>query len=232
MRNAILETLIVPLKEFYENVIDFLPDLLASLLIFILGVLIAVALKMIFARLFKVIKVDKFSEKFGITDIFQKGGIKDSVSNLFARVIGWITIFAFLIVSLQTLNVPIIEGVLEKSLLYLPNIFIAILILFVGYFLSNFVGRTALIASVNAGLKISGGIGKFAKLTVFALAITMALEQLGIGKETVLIAFAIIYGGIVLAFAIAFGVGGKDAAKNYIDKRIKGEEEKDDIQHL
>lgn len=232
MRNAILETLIVPLKEFYENVIDFLPDLLASLLIFILGVLIAVALKMIFARLFKVIKVDKFSEKFGITDIFQKGGIKDSVSSLFARVIGWITVFAFLIVSLQTLNVPIIEGVLEKSLLYLPNIFIAILILFVGYFLSNFVGRTALIASVNAGLKMSGGIGKFAKLTVFALAVTMALEQLGIGKETVLIAFAIIYGGIVLAFAIAFGVGGKDAAKNYIDKRIKGEEEKDDIQHL
>ncbi len=232
MRNAILETLIVPLKEFYKNVIDFLPDLLASLLIFILGVLIAVALKKIFARLFKVMKVDKFSEKLGITDIFQKGGIKDSVSSLLARVICWITVFAFLIISLQTLNVPIIEGVLEKSLLYLPNIFIAVLILFAGYFLSNFVGRTALIASVNAGLKMSGGIGKFAKLTIFSLAVTMALEQLGIGKETVLIAFAIIYGGIVLAFAIAFGVGGKDAAKNYIDKRIKGDEEKDDIQHL
>lgn len=232
MRNVIPETLIEPLKEFYENIINFLPDLLASLLIFIVGVLIAVALKKIFARLFKVIKVDKFSEKFGITNIFQKSGIKGSVSSLFARVIGWITVFAFLIVSLQTLNVPIIEGVLEKSFLYLPNIFIAILILFAGYFLSNFVGRTALIASVNAGLKMSGGIGKFAKLTVFSLAATMALEQLGIGKETVLVAFAILYGGIVLAFAIAFGVGGKDAAKNYIDKRIKGEEEKDEIQHL
>lgn len=232
MSNAILGTLIEPLKEFYKNVIDFLPDLLASLLIFILGVLIAVALKKIFARLFKVIKVDKFSEKFGITDIFQKGGIKDSVSSLFARVIAWITVFAFLIVSLQTLNVPTIEGVLEKSLLYLPNIFMAILILFAGYFLSNFVGRTALIASVNAGLKMSGGIGKFVKLTVFSFAVTMALEQLGIGKETVLIAFAILYGGIVLAFAIAFGVGGKDAAKNYIEKRIKGDEEKDEIQHL
>ena len=232
MRNAILETLTEPLREFYENVIDFLPDLLASLLIFILGVFIAVALKKIFARLFKVIKVDKFSEKFGVTDIFQKGGIKGSVSSLFAKVIAWITVFAFLIVSLQRLNVPTIEGILEKSLLYLPNIFIAILILFIGYFLSNFVGRTALIASVNAGLKMSSGIGKFAKLTVFSLAATMALEQLGIGKETVLIAFAILYGGIVLAFAIAFGIGGKDAAKNYIDKRIKGEEEKDDIQHL
>ncbi len=60
----------------------------------------------------------------------------------------------------------------------------------------------------------------------------MALEQLGIGKETVLIAFAIVFGGIVLAFAIAFGVGGRDAAKEYIDKRLKGEKDTDDIKHL
>jgi hypothetical protein len=63
----------------------------------------------------------------------------------------------------------------------------------------------------------------------------MALEQLGIGRETIVIAFAIIFGGIVLAFALAFGLGGRDAAKEYLEKKIKGdrgEDEKDEISHL
>lgn len=232
MNNTVRETIIEPLKEFYRNVLDFLPSLLASLLILVLGILIAVALKKIFTKLFRAISLDKLSEKFGISDIFQKWGIKESISSLFLRVIGWLIIFTFLIISLRTLNVPTIERFLGELFLYLPNVFIAILILFIGYILSNFLGQTALIASVNAGLKISGVIGKFVKFTVFALAVTMALEQLGIGKETVLIAFTIVFGGIVLAFAIAFGIGGKDAAKEYLDKRLKGEEEKNDIQHL
>lgn len=232
MEKTFRETVIGPLQEFYRNVLDFLPNLLTSLVILILGVAIAVVLKKIFTRLFRAIKLDKLSEKFGISDIFMKWGLKESISSLFLRVIGWLIIFTFLIISLRTLNVPTIERFLEELFLYLPNVFIAIMILFVGYLLSNFLGQTALITSVNAGLRISGVIGKFVKFTVFFLAITMALEQLGIGKETVLIAFAIVFGGVVLALAIAFGAGGKDAAKDYMDKMLKGEDKKDDIHHL
>ncbi len=116
--------------------------------------------------------------------------------------------------------------------LELPNVFVAALILLFGYLLGNFFGRAALIASVNAGIRFSGLIGKFVKFTVFILSATMALEQLGIGRETVIIAFAIIFGGIVLALAIAFGLGGRDIAKAYLEKKMKGEEKKDEISHL
>ncbi len=75
-------------------------------------------------------------------------------------------------------------------------------------------------------------MGRFVRFTVFMLAATMALEQLGIGRETVVIAFAIIFGGIVLTFAIAFGLGGRDSAKEYLEKKLKGEEKEDDISHL
>jgi len=77
-------------------------------------------------------------------------------------------------------------------------------------------------------------IGKAVKLTVFLFAATIALEQLGIGRETVIIAFAIIFGGIVLALAIAFGLGGRDLAREYLEKKIKKEtdEEKDEITHI
>jgi len=128
--------------------------------------------------------------------------------------------------------VPAIGQILERFLLYLPNVFVAAVILFSGYFLSNFLGRATLIASVNAGFKASGLIGKFVRLTVFLLAITMALEQLGIARGTIIISFAIIFGGAVLALAIAFGLGGRDIAKEYLEKKIKGEEKKDEIEHL
>lgn len=134
--------------------------------------------------------------------------------------------------AVRALQMPTIERLFERFLLYLPHVFVAAMILLFGYILSNFFGRAALIASVNAGIKVSGLIGKFVKFTVFMLDATMALEQLGIGRETVIIAFAIVFGGIVFALAIAFGLGGKDMAKDYMEKRLFKEEEKDDIEHL
>ena len=234
MNNTIETILIEPLKEFYTNIIGFLPNFLTSLLVLAVGIVIALIFKKVFTKLSVAINLDKISEKFGLADLLKKGGVSESAPSLFSRIIGWLIIFTFLIISLRALNVPTILRLLEKLFLYLPNIFIATFILFVGYLLSNFLGRAALITCVNAGLKMSGIIGKFVKFTVFFLSVTMALEQLGIGKETVLIAFAIIYGGVVLALAIAFGIGGKDAAKEYIDKRLKGndEDEQDKFQHL
>jgi hypothetical protein len=232
MNSTIQKIIIEPFKEFFQNVLNFFPHLLTSLLILTLGGIIAIALERFFTKLFKAISLDRFSEKFGFNDILRKGGIKEPVSILFSKIICWLTILVFLIISLRALNVTTVERLLEKFFLYLPNIFVALFILFMGYLLSNFLGRTALIASVNAGFKMSGIIGKFVQFTVFFISIAMALEQLGIGKETVLLAFGIIYGGVVFALALAFGLGGRHTAKDYLEKRLKGEEEKDDIQHL
>jgi hypothetical protein len=75
-------------------------------------------------------------------------------------------------------------------------------------------------------------VGKCVKFTVVFLSFTMALEQLGVGSNTVVIAFAISFGGAVLALSIAFGLGGRDIAKEYLEKRLKGDEKKDEISHL
>ena len=71
-------------------------------------------------------------------------------------------------------------------------------------------------------------IGRFVKITIFILSATMAVEQLGIGRDTVIIAFAIIFGGIVFALAIAFGLGGKDLARDYLKRNIHREKKEDD----
>lgn len=232
MNNFLQRVIIEPFERFFEKVLQFLPDFLIAILIFALGIVLGFILRAVFLRLFRTIKLDKFSERSGMVEIIQKRGIKEPVSLILSRIIGWLTIISFSILSLYSLDVPAIGQILERFLLYLPNVFVAAVILFFGYFLSNFLGRATLIASVNAGLKASGLIGKFVKLTVFLLAVTMALEQLGIGRGTIAIAFAITFGGIVLALAIAFGLGGRNIAKDYLEKKLLKGEEKDDIEHL
>lgn len=230
--NLIDKMLIEPFLSFYERVLQFLPNLLTSLLLLFIGIVLGMILYVVFSRFFRTLNIDKFTERLETMELLHKGGIKDPASILLAKAIKWVVIISFIIISLRALNIPALEHLLEKFFLYLPNVFVAAIILFLGSLLGNFFGRAALIASVNAGLRISGLIARFVKYIVFILAVTMALEQLGIGKETVIIAFAIIFGGVVLAFAIAFGIGGKEAAKEYIEKRLKGEVEAEDFKHL
>jgi hypothetical protein len=224
--------IIEPFDRLYEQILQFLPNFLAALLLFIVGIVIGWLLRAISARIFRALKLDRLAESLGLKEILHKGGIKDPLSELLSRIIGWITIITFTIMSLRTLEIPAVEGLLERFLLYLPNVFTAALILFFGYLLSNFLGRAALIASVNAGIKVSGAVAKLVRLTVFLLSVTMSLEQLGIGSLTIIIAFAILFGGTVLALSIAFGLGGRDIAKEYLEKKIRGEEKEDEINHL
>ena len=224
--------IIEPFERLYEQILQFLPNFLAALLLFIVGLAIGWLLRAVSARIFRTLKLDRFAENLGLKEVLQKGGIKDPLSDQLSRIIGWIIIITFTIISLKTLAIPAVEGLLERFLLYLPHVFTAALILFFGYLLSNFLGRAALIASVNAGIKVSGLIGKLVKLIVFILSVTMSLEQLGIGSSTIVVAFAIAFGGIIFALALALGLGGRDIAKEYLEKKLKNEENKDEISHL
>jgi len=232
MNNFLDRVVTEPFEKFLERIINFLPNFLTAIIILIIGIAAGLFLRILFSRILTGIKLDKLSDRFGLSDTLKKGGIKDTLSVLLSKIIGWLTIFIFMILSLSALEVPAVEQLHEKFFLYLPNLFISALVLFFGYLLSNFMGRAALIASVNAGLKVSGLAGRSVKYTILLLAVTMALEQLGIGKGTIVIAFAIIFGGIVFAIAIALGLGGRDIAKEFLEKKLKGEEEKDEINHL
>jgi hypothetical protein len=222
-----------PFNRFLDNLLLFLPNFLTALVILLVGILVGALLKMFFARLFKALGLDGLCERTGMSHMLGKSGIKEPVSMLMARIIGGVTIAVFAVIAIQTISVPAVERLLERFFLYLPNVFVAIIILVVGYLLSNFLSRAALIASVNAGVRLSGLIGRFVRYVILIMSVTMALEHLGIGSETVIIAFTIIFSGVVLAFAIAFGLGGRDAARDYLDRKLKGaEKEKDEITHL
>ncbi|UCH79653.1 MAG: hypothetical protein JSW20_07800 [Nitrospiraceae bacterium] len=228
MNNPFIE----PFERFITRITGFIPHLFISIILIILGLLVAWLLRKIVIRIAELLSIDRLSQKLGLSQVLEKSRISESLSGLIGNSIYWIVLLAFIIMGLDALRIPAVEGLMKEFWLYLPNVITSGIIVIAGYFLGNFLGRAALIASVNAGLAVSGLVGKFVKFTVFIMAATMALELLGIGKDTVLIAFAVVFGGVVLALAIAFGLGGRDAAKGYIDGMLKEKSEEDDISHI
>ncbi|MDI6776873.1 MAG: hypothetical protein QMD03_06480, partial [Syntrophales bacterium] len=122
--NFLQRIIIEPLDKFLERLLQFLPEILTSILIFISGVVLGLILKSIFSIFFRAIKLDKFSERFGVVEMIQKAGVKEPLSLIISRFVSWVTIISFSILSLRSLNVPVIERILEKFLLYLPNVFV------------------------------------------------------------------------------------------------------------
>ncbi|GBE35585.1 hypothetical protein BMS3Bbin06_02126 [bacterium BMS3Bbin06] len=233
MRGFVDKVLTEPLSDFLQRLIEFLPNLLSSLVIMTLGFFTGWVLKNITLKILEIINADRFCHRTGITHALEKGGIKDKPTVLIGKVFYWLVVIIFAIMALYTLRVPAVANLLERFFLYLPNVFVAVVLIIVGYVLSNFLARATLIASVNAGIRISGFLSKGVKAGVIVLSLTMALEQLGIGHDTVIIAFSLLFGGVVFALALAFGLAGKDLAKEYLEKRFgREQEEKDDLKHL
>jgi hypothetical protein len=106
---------------------------------------------------------------------------------------------------------------------FLPQLFAAVLIVVVGWLVANFLSRSILIAAVNAQLPEARLLARAAHWAVLLFAVATGLTQLGIGKEMVLVAFGIKFGGLIIALALAFGLGGRDIAADLLARRLRRE---------
>jgi hypothetical protein len=231
-RVAILDSL----NKFLGKVITFLPNLLAMVTILIIGFLIAWAIKILLLRFLKAIKFDRVSERWGLTHMLSKGGVIYSPANLLSRFFYWVIVLITLILGINALEVAATQNFIAQFFNYLPNLFAAIIILVIGYLVAIFLGQAALIAAVNAQMESAKLLSRSVRWFIIILALTMALYQLGIAETVIIAAFSIIFGGIVLALAIAFGWGGRDLAKDFLErlyrKKGKGDEDQDHISHI
>lgn len=233
-----IDMLFEPINEFLRGFISFLPGLLAMLFILILGFISAWIVRIVLLRIFKVINFDIWCDRVGLTAIIRKGDVWAKPSEVFGRILFWFLIILFLMIGLSALQLKTIDGLIAQFFLYIPRAFSALLILIVGYIFAGFVSRAVLIAAVNSGYHYAKILAEAVRLLFVVLILAMSLEQLQIAPGIVMAAFSIIFGGIVLALAIAFGVGGIDAAKRIIERggEERREEKKEevgrDIEHL
>jgi small-conductance mechanosensitive channel len=224
------------LQRFQGKVITFLPNLLAMATIFIIGFLAAWILKRLLLRFFKAIQFDRISERWGVAHILPLGGARFSPANLVSRFIYWVIVLITLILGIHALEIGPTQAFIAHFFNYLPNLFAAILILIIGSMIAIFLSQAALIAAVNAQIDSAKVLSRVVRWFIMVLALTMALYHLGIAEKVVVAAFSITLGGIVLALAIAFGWGGRELAKDFLEKicrrREEGKKEQDRISHI
>ncbi len=226
----------VSILESWRKIASFGPSLLQLIIILILGFIIAWLLKLVVRYLLTLIKFDVLSYRMGMSSVLSKASMERTPTEVVGLVIYWCALFLFFLIALGTLNLSATDNLIISIFAYIPRFVIAVFVFLLGYFLSRFLNRAALIGLVNAQVRSARLVASLFQILIIIFFSAMAIEQLGIARGIVVATFSISFGGVALALAIAFGLGGKEMAKDILERRFKGgKEEKgkpDEFSHL
>lgn len=218
--------LVVPGKAVLLQVGQFVVNLLLVLFILLLGLLISkYVIKVAVTSLLRVLKIDDISKRIELDDIFAKGGIHTTLSELIGEICYWIAVLITFVVALNAVGLSIAADLLQRIVLYVPNVIAAIFVLIVGMFASVILRSTVKASVSNMGISQVNFLSKMVEVVVMVFAVAIALEQLQIGARIVELTISIILASFGLGFALAFGLGCKDlvgkSVGSFIDKMKK-----------
>ena len=234
MKEVLDEVVRKTLSGFNERLEAFGPNLLAMLVILAVGLLAALAVRVVVRLVLPRVGFDRFASRAGLTVVLQKGGITSPPSNVMAVALAWAVLGVFVLLAIGALNLEIAMDLVSKSFSYLPQLLIGAAILILGSLVSAFLRRSVLIAAVNAGLPSARLLAGGVHTALMILFVAMALEHLGVGRHIILASFTILFGGVVFALSLAFGLAGRDLAREFLERIAHRREEKpgDDLRHL
>lgn len=213
-------------REMLTRVGVFIPRLIGVLLILIIGWLIAKLIELVIVRVLKLIRLDTLSERSGTSNFLAKGGIKYTLSELLGVLAYWTAMLIVIMTALNALQWTVAAQLLNKVVAFIPNIIVAVFVLVIGMFVSAVLAGVVRTAASNAGIKQARLLGRITQVVVVIFAVVIALEQLNIGKIIIASAVQIILAALGLGLAIAFGVGCKDIAGQYVSDLISKLKEK------
>ena len=210
-----------PVRQMLTKILDYLPILLGALIILIVGWIVAKIIRRAVEWLLKTVRFDVMADKTGITEVLRKGDLRITASQVVSGLVYWLIIIMVLVMTVEALGLPRASDVLASLFAYVPKVIAALLVLVVAMFLASFVSGIVRTAAGNANLPRPELIAGISQWAIIIFAVTIAMEELGIAPLLVGTAFNIILGGVVLALALAFGLGGKDAAARYLEELKK-----------
>jgi hypothetical protein len=172
-------------------------------------------------------------ERFGLGSSLARTGTNQSPSYLIGRLFFWLVFLLFAFMGIDALDLTATANMMSVIIGFFPQMLAAVLLLFFGMLLANLIAEAALIATVNAQIQEARIIATFIRWGVLVLTAAMVLTQLGIAKEIVVAAFSVMFGGVMLALAIAVGLGGQSIAKDVLEHRLhRRKVEQDDLSHI
>lgn len=227
------EAMLEAFRETTLRMAHLLPKLLALLTFLALGVAVGWLVKFLLLRVLLAFRFDALCERFGLGPSFVKAGTKQTPSHLVGRLSFWLVFLLFAFMGVDALDLTATANMMSVIIGFLPNMLAAILLLLFGVVLANFIAEAALIATVNAQIQEARIIANFIRWGILIFTAAMVLTQLGIAKEIVVAAFSITFGGIVLALAIAVGLGGRNIARDILEHRFRRRKvEQDEMSHI
>jgi uncharacterized oligopeptide transporter (OPT) family protein len=189
---------------------DIVPALLGALVILFAGYLLAKVLEKLIERFLRRIRLNRMLERGGVMQAVERSGSHLNPVRVLSNLVFWLVMFAVILVAANALGLESLANVFSELVSYIPSVIAAIVIILVGIVLGGFVG--GLIGASAGALHGGRALARVGRGGVILLAIFMALQELGIATDIVTTAFAILFGAIALAMALAFGLGNRELA--------------------
>lgn len=222
MWNNFIHELTRAAEEIVQGFARFLPRVLEMLVIVVVGWVIAILLRAVARSILKIARFDKLSEHTGATQLL-RGAALPSLTELVSRFVFWIAWLGFILVGISVLGVAGFDEHVATFFEFLPRLVVSLFILFFGLLAASFFSRAVLLGAVNANLPSPRIISWAVRTMIILFVLSMAFEELSISSRTVVVAFGMTFGALMFGMALAFGLGGKDLARRYLEKRFGSE---------
>lgn len=192
------------------------PSIVAAFLLLLVGMFAARALRTIAETIFSKARLDEHTSKVGINEVLARLGLGKSPSYVLSFLVHWFVLFVFIVSAANAVNMTIVSDLLERFVLFLPNVIASLLVLFGGLLFARFLSEIIANAASANGVRGGSLVAQGAYAVVVLFSALTALEQLGLRMELLASAIQILLASAGLALALAFGLGGKDAAAEFI----------------
>lgn len=227
MREAWIDILITSFRDVANRLAFVAPRVLAASALLLAGLVVAALARRLAVRLLRTVDFDGRCARWGLTVILGRHGIRRTPSETVGGFVFWTLFAVALLMGVEALDMPATARLAALAIRFLPNLLVAVLVLVIGWLLAHFLAEATLIAVVNAQVSGAPLIAALVRWLTLAAAAGVALTQLDIAREMVLLIFGIAFGGAVLALALAFGLGARELARDALQgwlRRPEGEE--------
>lgn len=212
-----IDIFMASINQFWLQLVNFVPKLLAVIVILFVGWLVAKLVRSALKRLLVLTQFDKFAQKSGLEAFMNSGNYNIILSGIISQVVYWLVILLFVITGANALGLSEVANILHQLASYLPRIIVAIVVVIFGTLLARFVNRLVFAWLYSIKFPHALTVSTSTEYGIQIFSVFVALEQLGIGMQLIYSLFVIVFGAFFLALAIAFGLGGKDWAARMIE---------------
>lgn len=206
-----------PIETMTTRVMAFLPTLISVLLILLVGWVVAALIQKVITRFLKLARLDTLSEKTGIANILTKGDINYTLSEIVGVLVYWLVMLVVMLAAVNTLQLTVAAELLNRVILYIPNVIASVFILVLGIFFSSIVANAVRTTAANAGVAQARSLAQATNVVITIFVFVEALKQLGIDTSLIDLLIKAVLAALALGVGLAIGLGCKDLAAKQVN---------------